>query len=81
MARYIEQPTTVNNIFTTDANFVHTQCSAATKCVINHNSAKKGYDTYVASAGHVQVGQITYNSTNQVTLDFEAAFSGKAFFN
>jgi len=81
MARYIGQPKITSNVFTGDANFVHSQGVAAAQWVINHNLAKKCSVTVVDSAGTVVIGQITYNSDNQVTLDFEAAFSGKAFFN
>jgi len=82
MAKYIGQPTTpVNNVYTTDANFIHTQGTPASQWVINHNLAKKCSVTVVDSANQVVVGQVTYNSVNQVTLDFEGSFSGKAFFN
>ena len=82
MAKYIGQPTTpVNNVYTTDANFVHTQGTPASQWVINHNLAKKCSVTVVDSANEVVIGQITYNSVNQVTLDFEGSFSGKAFVN
>ena len=81
MAKYIGTPTVTNNIFTGDANFVHTQGVAATQWVIDHNLGKKCSVTVVDSAGTIIVGQVTYNSDNQCTIDFEAAFSGKAFFN
>ena len=81
MAKYIGQPTVTNNIFTTDANFVHTQGSSSAQWVVDHNLNKKCSVTVVDSAGTVIIGQVTYNTDNRVTLDFEAAFSGKAFFN
>ena len=81
MARYIGQPTSTNNIFTGDANFVHDQGSTAAQWVINHNLGKKCAVTVVDSSNQVVIGQVTYNSNNQVTLDFESSFSGKAFFN
>jgi len=81
MAEYIGQPTITNNIFTGDANFVHDQGTTSAQWVIDHNLAKKCSVTVVDSAGTVQIGQITYNSDNRVTIDFEAAFAGKAFFN
>jgi len=79
--KFIGQPAITNNIFTTDANFVHDQGTTSAQWVIDHNLGKKCSVTVVDSAGTVQIGQITYNSDNRVTLDFEAAFSGKAFFN
>ena len=81
MAKYIGLPTTTNNIFTSDANFVHTQGSAASQWVVDHDLGKKCSVTVVDSAGTVIIGQVTYNTDNRCTLDFEAAFSGKAFFN
>ena len=81
MAKYIGLPTTTNNIFTSDANFVFTQGSSSAQWVVDHNLGKKCAVTVVDSAGTVIIGQVTYNSDNRVTLDFEAAFSGKAFFN
>ena len=76
MAKYIGIPTTTNNVFTTDANFVHDQGSTSAQWVIDHNLSKKCSVTVVDSAGTVVIGQITYNTDDRVTLDFEAAFSG-----
>jgi|TARA_R110000787_G_scaffold142940_6_gene256633 hypothetical protein len=81
MAKWIKQPTTVNNVYTTDANHVHDQGVPAAEWVINHNLNKKCGVTVVDSSNKVVIGQITYNSVNQVTLNFEGSFSGKAFFN
>jgi len=89
MAKYIGSaanfssaaPTITNNIFTTDANHVHDQGVASAQWVVDHNLAKKCSVTVVDSAGTVQIGQVTYNSDNRCTIDFEAAFAGKAFFN
>ena len=81
MARYIGNPAVTNNVFTGDANFVFTQGSVATQWVVDHNLAKKPSVTVVDSAGTVVIGQVTYNTDNRCTLDFQAGFSGKAFFN
>ena len=81
MAKYIGIPTTTNNIFTSDANHVHDQGVASAQWVVDHNLAKKCSVTVIDSAGTVVIGQVTYNTDNRCTLDFEAAFSGKAFFN
>ena len=80
MARYIGNPTTTN-IFTGDANFVHDQGQPAAQWVVTHNLNKKCAVTVIDSSNQVAIGQVTYNSVNQVTLDFEGSFSGKAFFN
>jgi len=81
MAKWLKQSTTVNNIYTGDANYVHDQGVPAAQWVVTHGLGKKCGVTVVDSAGSVVIGQITYNSTNQVTLDFDGSFSGKAFFN
>jgi|TARA_B110000908_G_scaffold77449_1_gene93132 hypothetical protein len=82
MAKWIKQPTTVNNIYTAgDANYVHDQGTPSATWVIAHNLNKKCAVTVVDSANRVVVGEINYNSVNQVTLNFSGSFSGKAFFN
>jgi hypothetical protein len=81
MAKWIKQQKLTNNIFTTDANFVHSQGVPASQWVITHNLGKKSSVTVVDSADQVVIGQVTYNSVNQVTLDFQGSFSGKAYFN
>jgi len=84
MAKYIGSAAaaaTTNNIFTTDANFVHTQGVPAVQWVIDHNLNKKCAVTVVDSADEIVIGQVTYNTVNRVTLDFSGSFSGKAFFN
>tara|TARA_R100001463_G_scaffold20709_1_gene50241 strand:- start:240 stop:485 length:246 start_codon:yes stop_codon:yes gene_type:complete len=81
MAKWIKQQKLTNNIYTTDANYVHTQGSPAAQWVVTHSLNKKCAVTVINSANEVVIGQVTYNSDNQVTLDFEGSFSGKAFFN
>tara|TARA_R100000742_G_C4270192_1_gene88853 strand:- start:937 stop:1182 length:246 start_codon:yes stop_codon:yes gene_type:complete len=81
MAKWLKQSTTVNNIYSGDANYVHDQGVPAAQWVVTHSLSKKCGVTVVDSAGSVVIGQITYNTDNQVTLDFDGAFSGKAFFN
>ena len=81
MAKYIGIPTTTNNIFTSDANFVFTQGSASATWVVDHDLGKKPSVTVVDSADTVVIGQVDYNTDNRATITFEAAFSGKAYFN
>ena len=89
MAKYIGSaanfssaaPTITNNIFTTDANHVHDQGSPSAQWVIDHNLAKKCSVTVVDSSNQVVIGQVTYNTVNRVTIDFDSSFSGKAFYN
>ena len=82
MTRFIQTPpTATTNIFTGDANFVHDQGSASATWVVTHNLNKLCSVTVVDSANTVVIGDITYNSVNQVTLKFSGSFSGKAYFN
>tara|TARA_R100001463_G_scaffold2241_1_gene9527 strand:- start:497 stop:742 length:246 start_codon:yes stop_codon:yes gene_type:complete len=81
MAKFIKQPTTVNNVYTGDANYVHDQGSPAATWTITHNLNKRCSVTVVDTAGTVIIGQIEFNSDNQVTLTFTSSFSGKAYFN
>ena len=81
MAKWIKQQKLTNNVYTTDANFVHDQGSPATQWVVTHNLGKKCSGVVINSANMVVIGQVTYNSVNQVTLDFQGSFSGKAYFN
>ena len=81
MAKWIKQQKLTNNIYTTDANYVHSQGVPAAQWVITHNLGKKTSVTVVDSADQVVIGQPTYNSVNQITLDFQGSFSGKAYLN
>jgi len=89
MAKYIGSasnfasaaPTITNNILTTYATHVHDQGSPDSQWVIDHNLAKKCSVTVVDSSNQVVIGQVTYNTVNRVTIDFDSSFSGKAFFN
>ena len=64
-----------------DANFVYTQTSPSAVWTINHNLSKYPSVTIVDSADNMVIGEVFYNSLNQVTLTFAGAFSGKAFIN
>ena len=81
MAKYIGNPAVTNNVFTGDANFVHDQGTPASQWVVDHNLGKKCAVTVIDSSNQVVVGQVTYNSDNRATIDFDSSFSGKAFFN
>lgn len=70
-----------NTIKETDKNYVHTQSALATAWVVTHNLEKNPSVTVVDSAGTVVIGQVDYDSLNQVTLTFKATFSGKAYCN
>ena len=81
MAKWIKQPTTVTNVYAVDANYVHDQGVAAAVWTVQHNLNKKCSVTVVDSANQIVVGEIVYDSDNQVTITFSGSFSGKAYFN
>lgn len=64
-----------------DKNYVHLQNSPSASWVVTHNLNKRPSVVVVDSAESVVVGEVEYNSDNQVTLTFAGAFSGKAYFN
>lgn len=64
-----------------DANYVYTQSAPSATWVVTHNLNKYCSVTVVDSADNIVVGDVLYNSLNQVTLTFAGSFSGKAFFN
>lgn len=57
----------------------HTQGQASTTWVITHTLGGKPSVTIVDSADTYVVGDVIYNSTAQITVNFSAAFSGKAY--
>lgn len=62
-------------------NYVHEQATSSTTWVINHNLGKYPSITVIDSGGSEVKGEVEYVDTNNVTLTFSAAFSGKAFLN
>lgn len=64
-----------------DKTYVHTQAVPSAVWVVSHGLDKYPAITVIDSAGTVVHGGVAYDSGNQVTLTFSAAFSGQAFFN
>lgn len=64
-----------------DKFYTHEQNNPEAIWVITHNLNKRPAVVVVDSADNVVVGEVEYNSDNQVTLTFAGAFSGKAYFN
>jgi len=63
------------------ANYVHQQMTPAATWVIAHGLNRYPSITIVDSAGTVVVGAVAYDSANQITVTFMAAFGGSAFLN
>jgi hypothetical protein len=66
---------------TGDLSYVHAQDAAATVWVVRHNMGKFPSVAVVDSAGSWVVGDVTYDSPNQLTVSFSAAFAGTAYLN
>ena len=64
-----------------DKHFEHVQMEASSVWTINHGLGKRPSVTVVDSCGNVVVGDVAYLSTNQLTVTFNAEFSGKAYLN
>lgn len=64
-----------------DKHYTHNQTVASSQWVITHDLNKYPSVEVVDTAGTIVIGDITHNSVNQITITFNAAFSGKAFLN
>lgn len=64
-----------------DKNFVYTQGVASDTWVVIHDLKKRVSVSVVDSAENIVIGEVEYDSDNQVTLTFSGAFSGKAYLN
>jgi hypothetical protein len=72
---------TILQSLTVQTNYVHDQQVASATWVITHNMGKKPSVSIVDTADDEVIGQVTYNSNNQVTLTFSSPVSGKAYLN
>jgi len=64
-----------------DKTYVYTQTSPSELWVIQHNLDKFPSVTTVNSNNVVYYGDIVYIDTNNLTIEFSAGFSGKAYLN
>ena len=77
------------SVFTAgDKNVLHTQSSASNSWTVNHNMGKYPSVSIVEcdpsaneTDGDLVIGEVTYNSINQLTIKFAAAISGVAYLN
>lgn len=78
----INAVTTGNLVTITSSTFIFEQGLSSDTWVIVHNLNKQPSVFAVDSAGKVQLpDEIIYDSENQITVKFLAAFAGKAFLN
>jgi hypothetical protein len=64
-----------------DKNFVFTQGTASTTWNIQHNLNKFPSVSVVNNNNILMYGETTYVDTNNLTINFSAGFSGKAYLN
>jgi hypothetical protein len=62
-------------------HYVHDQQVASTSWTVTHNMNKYPSVNVVDTANDEVTGDVRYNSLNQITISFTAAFSGKAYLN
>lgn len=72
---------TLSKFVVSISSFIFTQSVPSDNWVIQHDLNKFCSVTVVDSANQVCIGDITYDSTNQLTITFSAPFSGKAYLN
>tara|TARA_R110002126_G_scaffold85959_2_gene207648 strand:- start:589 stop:1044 length:456 start_codon:yes stop_codon:yes gene_type:complete len=66
---------------TGDVNYVHDQGVPSSTWSITHNLNKLASVTVVDTAGSVVVGDVSYTDVNNLTVTFNASFSGEAYIN
>ena len=64
-----------------DKHFTYTQLSASNTWNITHNLDKFPSVSVVDSGNNVVIGDIQYTNTDELTITFNASFSGKAYLN
>lgn len=58
---------------------VHTQAAASTTWNVAHSLGGRPSITIVDTAGTIVIGEVTYISDSQITVEFTSAFSGFAY--
>ena len=66
---------------TSGQQLLSTATGVATSWTVTHNLNKYPSVTVIDTANSVIIGQIEYNSVNQLTITFKSATNGKAYLN
>lgn len=74
-------PAGINGIDGASLQFVFEQNVPASTWTVTHTLAKYPSVTVVDSAGTTVEGLVTYDSLDQITITFNASFSGVAYLN
>lgn len=64
-----------------DLNFTYNQIAASASWNITHNLGKNPSVSIVDSGGNWVVGDVLYINNNELTINFNSAFSGTAYLN
>jgi hypothetical protein len=73
--------TTIAATSTGDLTYRHVQSSPSATWTVTHNLGKYVAVSVVDSAGDLVFGDVHYDSSDQVTISFSAAFGGEAYAN
>lgn len=71
--------TAVTTVTQQNERYIYTQGSPSATWTISHELGGRPSVTVVDTAGTVVIGEVTYNSNTQVTVNFTSAFSGFAY--
>lgn len=74
-------PTDDKRFIVEDKTFVYTQQTASNTWDINHDLNKFPSVIVVDSAGTLVQGEITYTDSNNISINFSSAISGKVYLN
>jgi hypothetical protein len=80
---YIVMSDSSGNLTKRDPTYVHNQNSTTATWVVTHNLGTYPSVTVISSGGNNVVGEVTYNSALQLTIEFTGTtgFQGKAYLN
>ena len=69
----------LNFVLPISGSYVHTQSGSASTWTITHNLGYYPAVSVVDSGGSLVIGDVTYISTNTLSVSFTASFGGKAY--
>ena len=69
----------INFVLPISGSYIHTQSASASTWTINHNLGFNPAVSVVDSGENVVIGDVTYISTNTLSVSFTASFGGKAY--
>lgn len=67
--------------FVQNSSYTHTQSVPSATWTITHSLGRRPSVMIVDSSERIVYGDVSYDSDNQITVTFSAAFGGKAYLN